>query len=368
MLAFEEYPVRAAFRAVAAFLVKFGNDWGMSLATLLAFNFLTAIFPLFLGILALGAFVLPNDQSRQLAAALTSALPTEVTSKDGLNLNFYSMLTDFHLASKVTAVVSFTGFIWTGSNLFSAMENCFSIIFRTRGRDPIRQKLMAIGMVFLFAALAPLAVVAATVSSVFPMLAAALGHVPGQATLLTLAGYVISACVAFALFFLIYEVVPNRRMHPAEVWRGALIAALVFVAVNAAFPVYVARFMTHAWFGRILLVFGVLAFWFWVISLVVVLGAELNSFLALGQRALPADVAGLLQIEALRNQTETPPMATPPVAPPTEATPVVRSRRPAGDGNGVVAAPAPDPMPVGSDAPPAESQPEPSLRRTSPPG
>lgn len=359
--------MRAAFRALAAFLAKFGNDWGASLATLLAFNFLTAIFPLFLGILALGAFVLPNDQSRQLAAALTSALPSEVTSKEGLNLNFYGMLTDFHRASKLTAVISFSGFIWTGSNLFSAMENCFSIIFRVRGRDPVHQKLMAIGMVFLFAALAPLAVVAATVSSLFPALAAALGHVPGQAVLLSVAGYALSAGVAFLLFFLIYTVVPNRRMHPGEVWRGAVIAALVFVVVNAAFPVYVGRFMTHAWFGRLLLVFGVLAFWFWVISLIVVLGAELNAFLALGQRALPADVAGLLQIEAQR------------ILEPARA---VNDRCPAPEGKG--AAPTsehgdgsagearedrrePDHVILVADAAPVESQPGSSLRRTNPP-
>ena len=56
----------------------------------------------------------------------------------------------------------------------------------------------------------------------------------------------------------------------------------------------------RAWFGQVLLVFGILAFWFWVVSLILVLGAELNSFLALRQRALPADVAGLIQIEAQR--------------------------------------------------------------------
>lgn len=287
-------------RSVGDFLQKFGNDWAFNLCTLLAYNFLTAIFPLFLGILALGAFVLPPAQLRDLATALTDALPNGVTSQNGLNVNLYTMLVDFHKASKLTAIISFVGFIWTGSNLFSAMENCFSIIFRTRGRDPVQQKLMAIGMVFLFAVLAPLAVLAATFSGLFPRLAAALGHVPDNGVLLAAGGYVLGAGVSFLLFFLIYQVVPNRRMHPHEVWRGALVAALLFEIVNVAFPFYAGRFMSHAWFGQALLVFGILAFWFWVVSLVLVLGAELNSFLALRQRALPADVAGLVQLEAQR--------------------------------------------------------------------
>jgi len=129
--------VRAKLRSITDFLQKFGNDWAFSLSTLLAYNFLTATFPLFLGILALGALVLPTAQIRDLASVLTYSLPGGVTSATGLNVNLYSMLVDFHQASKLTAIISFGGFIWTGSNLFSAMENCFSIIFRTRGRDPL---------------------------------------------------------------------------------------------------------------------------------------------------------------------------------------------------------------------------------------
>ncbi len=292
--------MRAKLRSITDFLQKFGNDWAFSLSTLLAYNFLTATFPLFLGILALGALVLPTAQIRDLASVLTYSLPGGVTSATGLNVNLYSMLVDFHQASKLTAIISFGGFIWTGSNLFSAMENCFSIIFRTRGRDPVRQKLMAIGMVFLFAALAPLAVVGGTVSNLFPTLAADLGHVPDYALLLTISGYGVGAVVSFLLFFLIYQVVPNRRMYPWEVWRGALVAAVLFEIMNIAFPYYAGRFMAHAWFGQALLVFGILAFWFWVVSLVFVFGAELNSYVALRQRALPVDVAGLVQLEAQR--------------------------------------------------------------------
>jgi membrane protein len=126
------------------------------------------------------------------------------------------------------------------------------------------------------------------------------------------------------LFFLIYQVVPNRRMYPAEVWRGALVAAILFEAVNAAFPAYAGRFMSHPWFGQALLVFGILAFWFWVVSLIFMLGAELNSFLALQQRALPADVAGLVQLEAQRAVAAQPQPAAGQI--PATAPPVVRPR------------------------------------------
>lgn len=296
-------------RAVGGFFVKFANDWSLLLCGLLAYNFLTALFPLFLGVLAIAGFVLPDTVLHDLANSLDAGLPQEVVSDNGLNLNFYQMLASFQAASKLTAIVSFLGFIWTGANLFSAMENCFSIIFRTRGRDPIRQKLMAIGMVFFFAVLTPLSVVAAAVSGSLPALQRDLGAVPGLGLIVGLGGYLLGLASAFLLFFLTYLIVPNRRMHPAEVWSGALVAAVLFEIVTYVFPVYVGHFMAHAWFGHLVLLLGILAVWFWAISLILLFGAELNSYVILRQRPLDADIAGLVHRAA--QQASAPPDTAP---------------------------------------------------------
>jgi membrane protein len=292
-------------RTVAAFLTKFLNDWGLNLAGLLAYNFLTALFPLLLGILAIGAFFLPDQQIHQLADRLSAALPGEVTSDSGLKLNFYQMLVNFRHTSRLTATISFIGFLWTGSNLFGVMENCFSIIFRTRGRNPIHQKLMAVGMIFFFAILTPLAVGAATVSGSLAGIAGALGAIPGLGVLLSVGGYLIGVAAAFLLFFLIYVIVPNWRYRPGQVWRGALVAAVLFEVANSVFPYYVGHFMRHAWYGRVLLLVGILVLWFWVIALIVILGAEINSFVALRQAPLDADLAGLVHVLARQRPAAT---------------------------------------------------------------
>jgi membrane protein len=281
-------------KRVQAFWAKFSNDWCMNLSGLLAYNFLTAIFPLLLGILALGAFVLPDSVIHPMADKLNSVLPagTAAGGPGSLNINFYTILQGFKRASGLTALVSLVGLLWTGSNLFGVMENCFSIVFRTRDRNFLEQKLMALVMILLFAILAPLSVFASTISGSFNALASAAGQVPGLGLVVAIGGYLIGVLFAFVLFFVIYIVVPNMPINPRDAWRGALLAAVLFELVNLVFPLYVKT--QHGQFGQFALLLAILTFWFWVISLILLLGAELNSFAALGQRAAGGDLPTML--------------------------------------------------------------------------
>ena len=309
-----------------AFWTKFGNDWCMNLAGLLAYNFLTAIFPLILGILALGAYVLPDATIRQIASLLDSALPSGTT----LNINFYDVLQGFHRASGVTAIISLALLLWTGSNLFGVMENCFSIIYRTKTRGFLQQKLMSVAMLILLAVLAPLAVLASSVIGSASALTQALGALPGFGVLVVIGGYIVGVAIAFVLFFCIYLVVPNLPINPRDAWRGALFAAVLFEIVNLVFPLYVRN--QHNQFGNIGLLLAILTFWFWVISLITMLGAEMNSFAALGQRAAPGDLPTVVQAADLRARAsgQTKEGDAPAAAPP--------ARRPAPIGPAAVAA------------------------------
>jgi membrane protein len=277
-------------RRIQAFWAKFGNDWGMNLAGLLAYNFLTAIFPLLLGILALAAFIAPASVIEQLASKMNTALPASLTS--GANINFYTILQGFRKASGITLIVSLVGLLWTGSNLFGVMENCFSIVFRTKTRGFIQQKLMSIIMIIIFAILAPLAVVASSIVGSVSALVHAFGNIPGLGLLFAIGGYAVGVLIAFVLFFCIYLIVPHMKINPRDAWRGALFAAILFEIVTLVFPFYVR--MQHAQFGSFVLLLAILTFWFWVISLILLLGAEMNSFAALGQRAAGGDLPTLL--------------------------------------------------------------------------
>jgi hypothetical protein len=67
---------------------------------------------------------------------------------------------------------------------------------------------------------------------------------------------------------------------------------VLFEIVNLIFPLYVRT--QHSQFGQFALLLALLTFWFWVLSLVLLLGAEMNSFAALGQRAAGGDLPTML--------------------------------------------------------------------------
>src|SRR5579883_1626474 len=277
-----------------AFVDKFGKDWCMNLCSLLAYNFLGAIFPLLLGILALGALFLPASMVQEIGTQLNGAVPSAANGANGLNLNFNSVLENFRRASGLTAIISFAALLWTGSSLFGVMENCFSIIYRTKDRDFIWQKLMALAMIVIFAILTPLSFVASSISGSYQQIAKGMGNVPGAGLVFSVGGVVIGAIFGFVLFLLIYLIVPNMHISWSHAWRGAVVASVLFEAATLVFPWYSTHFAGKSQFGAVAGLLAVLTLWFWVISLILILGAEVNSYFALGQRAAGDDLPGVL--------------------------------------------------------------------------
>ena len=275
-----------------AFVDKFGKDWAMNLCSLLAYNFLGAVFPLLLGILALGALFMPPSLLHQVGDSLNGAVPAAANGSNGLNLDFNSVLANFQRASGVTAIISFAALIWTGSSLFGVMENCFSIIYRTRDRDFIWQKLMSLLMIVIFTVLTPLAFVASSISGSVRQLTSGSAIAPLAQPLISAGSFIAGAAFGFALFLLIYIIVPNLRIGWSRAWRGAIVAAILFEAVTLAFPYYTTHFSGQSQFGALAGLLAVLTLWFWVVSLILIIGAEVNSFFALGQRAAADDLPG----------------------------------------------------------------------------
>src|SRR5690606_9493399 len=91
--------------------------------------------------------------------------------------------------------------------------------------------------------------------------------------------------ISFVAFFMVYWIVPARRLPPKYIVAGALLAAVLFEVVKVGFTVYLENFASYD------VVFGslgaVVAFLFWVFlsANILLLGAEVVS-------VLPAVIAG----------------------------------------------------------------------------
>jgi len=162
-----------------------------------------------------------------------------------------------------------------GSSFFTNMANVFDRAYHVEGRNFVVERLIALAMLIVTACLLVLSTLAAGVSSLVSNVPGVLpvGPVLGQVV-----GWSISIVSVFALFLLIYRVLPNAQQTWRAVIPGTLLAAVLLLVISQVFPLYVSVFKpNHAYaaFG----VFLVLTFYLYVIGLVLVLGAELNAFL-----------------------------------------------------------------------------------------
>src|SRR2546421_3204335 len=277
---------------IKAFAQKFSNDWSMNMVSLLTYNLLTTIFPILLAILTAALYVLGSlspQAFHEVVAKMSGALPSGMTGAINLNTLQKSLV---HITGPL-ALISLAGLLWGGSNLFSSMENVFSIFFRTKARGFLAQKLMAIGMVVILAILLPLSLAA---SSVVTADSSAFGSVlpPSLTIVLSIVGPLTSLFVLWVLFLILYMVVPNTKVPFRNAWRGAAAAAILFALFNLLFPLYFKLFLHgNSRYGAVAAALLVLIAWLWFFALITGIGAQINA-VAMGIKPTRYDLPGIL--------------------------------------------------------------------------
>src|SRR6266566_8899966 len=145
-----------------AFWTKFNNDWVMNFAAGLAFNLITAIFPIAIAIIAIAGFIFGSfDPSFQgnLIHSIENVFPQQLSSGHILEPALTTLSKNAGFLLFIAVLVAIFG----GSRLFVSIEGYFALIYHTRQRDLIRQNLMALGMLLLFVVLVPLMVFASSI-------------------------------------------------------------------------------------------------------------------------------------------------------------------------------------------------------------
>jgi len=300
------------------FVQKFANDWSINLAGMMTYSLITAIIPLLVGILSIVGLVLKTlspSEFNTLVTALGSALPTQTRKV----IDMTSILKGLVNIAGVAGIVALVGLLWTGSNLFANIENAFSIAYRTRDRDFIPQRLMAIGMIILLAILLPLSLVASGLVNAGAGLFG--GLLPGPLkVILTVVGPLTSIGILFLLFLAIYIIVPNITLSFRHAWRGALTAAVLVAIVELIFPIYSNIFLNgNQKYGGVFLSVLVLIIFLWFFNVILMIGAQVNT-VAMGLKPLPYDVAHTLadDYERMTQAGQAPPHRRRALAPPRQ--------------------------------------------------
>ena len=161
-------------QVVTVFTSKQGPNW----AVLLAWNALTAMFPILLLLVALLGFILDfaGFNQKSLVQDLVSVMPTAAARQETLDA-----LQGVKQHSGLFFFFGLITFLWSGSGLFSQMDQAFATIYGVQPRGFLPQKLMSVGMMLLFVVLVGLTLVSSSLLPLLkyvPLLPAALSRLP----------------------------------------------------------------------------------------------------------------------------------------------------------------------------------------------
>jgi membrane protein len=269
-------------RAIRRYLGAQGPNW----ATIIAWNLFFAFFPMVILAVTLVGLALQDPGTRttveqQVLAAFPSCHAQQV---GGGSCQIITALNDFRRSTGLLAIVGIVGLVWTGSGLFSAIENGLNSLYLCKSRGFITQKLVAIGMVGIFTVMAVPLVASGSLLSLLQSIPGIPDVLRGGAASLIIQ---VSAGIVDAslLFGVIYFVVPHRKQHVRDILPGAIAAGVLFEALTLLFPLYFKLVTNSPQWGQTFGFIFVLLFYFFLLGQIVMLGGAFSAEIGLAREA-----------------------------------------------------------------------------------
>jgi uncharacterized BrkB/YihY/UPF0761 family membrane protein len=177
------------------------------------------------------------------------------------------------------------------------MEACFDVIYHLPPRPFLRRHIVALGMLGLFIILEPIIILAAIAPTLILSLAHVFppGNIPDSNLIYQIASIVGGIILTLFLFQAIYVLVPSRHisirtigLHMRNSWRGTLIATGVLQLSFLLFRIYSSSSLSY-YIGDLGIIL-IMLLYFFLFTLILLFGAEINAFFAEGIRVPQNDL------------------------------------------------------------------------------
>lgn len=253
---------------------KFDQDHGFFLSSGITFGFLICLVPILLLLLALLGTYLYSD--KEVLAHLRNYFENAFPSLDPrIMKNILKIIKD----RKIVGGLGIIGLIWTSTWVFSSLRTAFNIIFQVKkGRSILRGKAIDLTMIllagiFLFLSMAFTSGITVVQGYHFGPF---LNMIPILRFILK---YIIPFFFTFLMCFLIYKILPNRKILVKPALKAAIFTSLFWEVAKHLFSWYI----LHV--GRFSMVYGSLStlaiffLWIYYSSAILLLGGEITFLL-----------------------------------------------------------------------------------------
>jgi YihY family inner membrane protein len=261
---------------------KFSEDQSTNLASMIAFWAFFSIFPLLLVLVTLLGFFLPADTKSSVLHQVAEYFPLLNTSSiSGLTGSWWALIIGI-----VTA-------LWSGSAVVRTTQQAFNSVWEI----PIHQRPKLVEQVLrsIF--------VLATIGVGLVLSVFITGFVSGASNTLHLAwfghviGYLIAIALDIGLFIAAFRMLTDRDLSTRDVLPGALLSGVVFWILQSLSSLIISHYLSNAQstYGTFATVITML-WWFYITSIVTLLGAQLN--VVLKERLYPRGLVDAPDTEA----------------------------------------------------------------------
>ena len=250
-------------------LKKFNKDHGFFLSSGITFNLLICLIPLILLFLALLGTYLYG--SREVLNHIQGYMENAFPSLDPKLMNSLLRIIRHR---KIVGVLGIGGLVWASTWVFSSLRIALNVVFQTReGRGILGGKgidllMILLAGIFLLVSMmltSGVTLVQSIRSSFF------LDMVPIIRFILR---YVLSFLFTFWMCFLIYKVVPNRKIRFRTAFQAALFTSLLWEVAKQLFGWYVLHLGGFSIIYGSLSALAVFFLWIYYSSVILILGGE----------------------------------------------------------------------------------------------
>lgn len=266
---------------------QMGEDQCWTMASAMAYSWLFAIFPFFIFLLALVPYIgyAQAEQVDELIGQFLEQFPPDAAATLQSNLE--------SLRSNPKGGFLSLGILlalWAASGGTAATMNSISRCYDVNPRPIYKQRPLAMGLTAIVAALILAVIVLLPVASAVkawivanPDRVTYIGG-PWLLVVLDMARYILALFLLFAALAVVYHFGPNVRQTFHFITPGSVFVVVTWLVVGTGFKWYVTNFANYdAMYGAVGGVI-ILLFVFYLDSLVLLVGAELNSEIDLALR------------------------------------------------------------------------------------
>ncbi|HEX5369952.1 MAG TPA: YihY/virulence factor BrkB family protein [Dehalococcoidia bacterium] len=265
------------YRSVKAFF----DDGCSQRAAAISYYVLFSIFPLVIFSVGIMGLVLKDSKlQNDLVNNIMNNIP--LSQDEGRNDVTQALQNVAKTRSGAIGIIGLLGLAWSGSSMFGVVRSSLNNAFHAQANRPVVVgKLVDLALVLAFAPFFIASVVATSglryaqrASQDLPVLSR-LAEATGLGW--DIAAVVLPILISSVAFFLLYWLIPSRRVNARYVVPGALLAAVLFEIVKIGFNVYIEHFSSYdVVFGSLGAVVAFL-FWVYISANIMLIGAEVVS-------------------------------------------------------------------------------------------